>query len=119
MKKKCVGIWMDYTKAYVMSLEGESVTTTELKSEFTWEEMQYAFSKNENLMHNKERNLVKAYFDSIGNSIRNADEVVIFGPTDAKIELLNLLTSNNQYDKIKCSTLTTDKMTENQRIAFV
>ncbi|MBK8291577.1 MAG: hypothetical protein IPK96_12225 [Flammeovirgaceae bacterium] len=117
--KKCTGIWMDYSKAYVMSLENDTVKTTELESEFTWEEMQYAYSRNENLMHNKERNLVKDYFESIGNSISKEDEVVIFGPTNAKTELFNILTTDTQYSNIKLNVLPADKMTENQRNAFV
>lgn len=116
---KCTGIWMDYSKAFVMSLENDSIKTTELKSEFTWEEKQYSYSKNENLMHNKERNLMKDYFESIENCISHEDEVVIFGPTNAKTELFNILTTNSQYSKIKLSVLPADKMTENQRNAFV
>jgi hypothetical protein len=117
--RKCTGIWMDYSKAFVMSLENDSIKTTEFKSEFTWEEMQFSYSKNENLMHNKERNLVKDYFESIGNSISKEDEVVIFGPTNAKTELFNILTTDSQYSKIKLNVLPADKMTENQRNAFV
>jgi hypothetical protein len=45
--------------------------------------------------------------------------VILFGPTDAKIELFNLIKNNRQFEHIKIATLPADKMTENQQHAFV
>ncbi|MDZ7647490.1 MAG: hypothetical protein U5K54_10065 [Cytophagales bacterium] len=44
---------------------------------------------------------------------------MIFGPTNAKTELFNVLNSDGQYSKIKINVLAAHKMTENQRNAFV
>lgn len=116
---KQAGIWMDYAIAYVMELKGNSVLTTEIKSEFTWEEKQHSFFKNENLMHNKERHLVAAYFNEVGNLIQGFDEVVLFGPGDAKTELFNRLLADNQFQHVRLSAVSSDNLTENQRKAFV
>ena len=43
----------------------------------------------------------------------------LFGPTNAKIELLNLLRADHQFEKIKLETKDSDKMTQNEQHAFV
>ncbi|MBK8348850.1 MAG: hypothetical protein IPL08_15010 [Saprospiraceae bacterium] len=45
--------------------------------------------------------------------------VLLFGPTDAKAELLHLIQADHHFDKIKFEVKSTDKMTENQENAFV
>ena len=49
----------------------------------------------------------------------DCDEVILFGPTEAKNELLNLLRENHLFDKIKIEVKTADKMTEIERNTFV
>ena len=44
---------------------------------------------------------------------------MLFGPTNAKTELLNLLKADHHFDKINIETKQADKMTENQQHAFV
>ncbi|MGI8637564.1 MAG: hypothetical protein ACR2KZ_19375 [Segetibacter sp.] len=44
---------------------------------------------------------------------------MIFGPTNARIELLNILEADLHFSKIKIETKASDKMTENQEHAFV
>jgi hypothetical protein len=44
---------------------------------------------------------------------------LLFGPTDAKVELLNILKADLSFSKIKIETMQSDKMTENQEHAFV
>ena len=44
---------------------------------------------------------------------------MLFGPTDAKTELFNLLKADHHFDKINIETKHADKMTENQQHAFV
>ena len=75
--------------------------------------------KGESMMHNKEQQQESAYYKTLGESIKNYDEVVLFGPTNAKVELLNILKADNHFSKIKIETMQADKMTENQAHAFV
>ncbi len=70
-------------------------------------------------MHNKEQQQQAAYYKELGKVIRNYEEVILFGPTDAKVELLNLLKEDHLFAAIKIEVAQTDKMTENQQHAFV
>ena len=47
------------------------------------------------------------------------DEVLLFGPTNAKTELYNILKEDHHFDKIKIETAPSDKMTENQQYALL
>jgi len=44
---------------------------------------------------------------------------LLFGPTEAKTELLNLLRTDHTFSDIKFTVENTDKMTGNQEQAFV
>ncbi len=116
---KQLGVWMDYSTAYVMELKGDSITTTVVESEFTWEEKQHSFFKNEERMHKKEMQLHTKYFKKIADLIKGFDEVVLFGAGDAKTELFNLLTVDPEFKKIDMSVKTAHKLSENQREAFL
>jgi hypothetical protein len=70
-------------------------------------------------MHNKEHQQQFAYYKELGELIKNYGEVILFGPTDAKVELYNILKNNQQYKKIKIEVQQADKMTESQEHAFV
>ncbi|MEI9909275.1 MAG: hypothetical protein WDO71_06225 [Bacteroidota bacterium] len=70
-------------------------------------------------MHNKEQHQQSEYYRKLGEVIRNYEAVILFGPTSAKAELLNLLKADNRFTKIKIEIRQTDKMTENQQYAFV
>jgi len=116
--KKEVGIWMDYSSAYVMEMIGDEIGTMEVNSEFTWEEKQHSFFRNEGLMHKKERQLVSEYFNKISEKIAGSDAVLLFGPGEAKNELFNLLVANPQFKQVNIRVKTADRLTENQRKAF-
>lgn len=46
-------------------------------------------------------------------------EVLLFGPTDAKTELFNMLKTDRHFEKVKVETKDADKMTQNEQHAFV
>lgn len=51
--------------------------------------------------------------------IKNYNKVILFGPTDAKTELLNTLKGDHHFSKIEREAKQADKMTENQQYTFV
>ena len=116
---KKVGIWMDHANAHVMEFTTDPIETKTISSKFTHEEMQHSLSKSENLMHNKEQDQQGEYYKKLGDTIRNYGEVVLFGPTDAKVELYNILKKDHLFSSVKIEIKQTDKMTENQQHAFV
>jgi hypothetical protein len=116
--KKHMGIWMDHSVAHLIDA-GNSTLTNTIASEFTREERQRTLSKGEYMMHNTEQQEQHAYYRKIGDAIRNYDKVLLFGPTKAKEELLNMLKADRNFEKIEIDLKHADKMTENQQHAFV
>lgn len=117
--RKKLGIWMDHSNAHLMELTTDSVETKTIKSTFTHVVKEQSLGKSENLMHNKEQHQQAEYYNKLGEFIKGYNDVLLFGPTDAKTELLNVLRDNHLFQKIKIETKQADKMTENQQHAFV
>ena len=115
---KNVGIWMDHASAHIME-DTDPVTTKHVASDFTHEVKETSIAKSEKHMHNKEQHEESEYYKTLGKSILNYDDVILFGPTDAKVELLNMLKADHRFSDIKIEAIATDKMTENQEHAFV
>lgn len=116
---KKVGIWMDHSIAHIMELKENMIETKIIESKFTHAEKEHSLSKNENLMHNKEQHQQSEYYKKLEDIIKNYNEVILFGPTEAKAELNNILKSDHRFHDIKIEIQQTDKMTENQKHAFV
>ena len=117
---KYLGIWMDHSIAYLMELTNDTIVTNTIESlpklQAKEEDLYY---KDESHMLNKEQNQLSAYYKKLSDVILDYEEVILFGPTEAKNELFNFLKDNHLFDKIKIEIKTTDKITENQRHAFV
>lgn len=116
---KNIGIWMDHSSAHLMEFTTNPIETKTIESKFTHEEKEHSLGKSEILMHNKEQHQQSEYYKKLGETIRNYEEVILFGPTDAKVELFNILRADHRFEKIKIEIKQTDKMTENQQHAFV
>ena len=119
IKEKFLGIWMDHSNANLMEFSTDSIETKTINSTFTHQVKENSLEKGESLMHNKEQREQSDYYKKMGNIIKNYDGVLLFGPTDAKVELFNVLKTDKQFAKIKIEIKQADKMTENQQHAFV
>lgn len=117
--QKKLGIWMDHASAHLMEFTAGTVTTEAVGSKFTHDAEGHDISKGESLMHNKEQHEESAYYKELGKEISKYDDVLLFGPTDAKTELFNLLKADSHFGKIKIEVKQADKMTDNQQHAFV
>lgn len=115
---KRLGIWMNHSNAHLMEFTTD-IKTNIVESEFNHQEKEHSLGKSENLMHNKEQHKQAEYYKKLGEVIRNYDEVLLFGPTDAKVELFNILKADHLFAKIKIDVKQADKMTEHQEHAFV
>ena len=116
---KNMGIWMDHSVAHLMELKNDEVTTNNITSNFTHQEKEHSLSKNENLMHNKEQHLQADYYNKIKDVAKNYDRIMLFGPTTAKNELLNIMKADHHFENKKIESIQADKMTENQLHAFI
>jgi len=116
---KRLGIWMDHSNAYLMELTNDIILTKKVVSELSDNEADFNFYKGEKLVHKKEQHLQLSYYRKIGDIIKNYQDVVLFGPTDAKNELLNLIKTDHLFEDIKIEVKTSDKMTEEQMQTFI
>jgi len=120
--EKKLGIWMDHSHANLIEYKTEKIEEIEEKvitSNFTHQEKEKSLSKSESLMHNKEQQRQAEFYKKLGEVVKNYTDVILFGPTDAKVELFNNLRADHNFAKIKIEVMQKDKMTENQQHAFV
>ncbi len=117
--KNKLGIWMDHAHAHLIEFPTDGKEESMISSKFTHEEKSIALGKSENLMHNKEQHEQLAFYKKLGEVIRKHERVVLFGPTDAKVELYNILRADHNFANIKIETKHADKMTDRQQYAFV
>jgi hypothetical protein len=119
MKTKTqLGIWMDHSVAYFMESDNEPMSSATLEAQ-DGEQDEPLNSLDESMIQNKEQNQLSSFFKKISEVILGYDEVLLFGPTDAKTELFNDLKDDRHFENIKIEVKTADKMTENQMHAFV
>ena len=116
---KNLGIWMDHSTAHLMEFISDPIQTNIIQSNFTHQEKDHSPGKSEHVMHNKEQHKQSEYYKKLGEAIINYNEVILFGPTDAKAELHNILKADHRFAKVNIEIKQADKMTENQQLAFV
>jgi hypothetical protein len=116
---KKLGIWMDHAVSHVISIENDIMESQVIESNFSHEEKEESLSKSESLMHNKENHKQSAYYKQLQDIIRNYDDVLLFGPTSAKVELYNILKKDHRFANIKIEKKQTDKMHVNKMQEFV
>ncbi len=116
---KYLGIFMDHSKANLIEFTDEQEEFKTIKSDFTHEEKEISMSKGENRMHNKEQQMQQEYYNALSDVILNYQKVILFGPTDAKIELYNILKDDTKFKNIMLDSASTDKLSANQQFAFV
>jgi hypothetical protein len=114
---KQIGICMDHTNALLMELTDEAIVTNIIVTESSNQDDEQSLTSHVKPLINKEQRV--SYYKKISDSIRNFEEVILFGPTDTKNELLNLLKADHLFEKIKIEARNSDKMTENQMHAFI
>ncbi|MEI6141441.1 MAG: hypothetical protein WCP85_19375 [Mariniphaga sp.] len=116
---KQMGIWMDHSIAHIIKLRNGKIITLTIDSQPEALEDDQKVYKDESHSLNKEKRRLLAYFKILGDIVFENEEVVLFGPTEAKNELLNHLREDHLFDKIKIDVFPADKMIDSQRSKFV
>jgi len=118
--KRILGIWMDHSVAQLSEYSNGNFMTETIESKpklhAKEEDLYY---KDESHRLNKERSQLATYYKKLSDAILNYDEVILFGPTEAKDELVNSLKNNHLFDKIEIVVKPADKMTENEQHEFL
>ncbi len=84
-----------------MELANDTIVTKSVVSDLSNQEAEFNFYKGEKLIHKKEQHLQLSFYKKLGEIIKEYHEVVLFGPTDAKNELLNLLKGTTYLKTLK------------------
>ena len=116
--KKRLGIWMDHSIAHLIEVENDQMAADTITAK-VGEQDEPLDKRDETLIQNKEQNELADFFSRISDVIINYDEVLLFGPTNAKTELINKLKEDHHFDDIKIEVKAADKMTKNQLQSFV
>lgn len=115
---KRLGIWMDHNSAQIMEVKNYSILSNTINSNNIKGDM-LQVGVDESLQQNTEQDQINIYFKSLSTLIKGFEEVILFGPNEAKTELFNLLKNDSHYNEIKIEVETTDNLSVNQMHAFV
>ena len=113
------GICMDHSFARIMEFSTLPMVIKTIQSKFTQEEKRLSLAISENFMHKKKLLHQTEYFKQLAEIIKKYEEVIIFGQTNAKFELLDVLVTDHLFDKIRIDLIITDYLSENQQNSFV
>lgn len=116
---KKLGIWMDHASAHLIEYTQGVTKENIISSKFTHEDKEEVLNRSEHVMHNKEQGRQQAYYKEIGEAIKGYSEVILFGPTDARLELFNTLKTNQHFENIKIEVQSADKMNTSDQHSFV
>jgi len=117
--RKKIGIWMDHSIAHLMEYSNNPFEIKTIESNFTHQQKLDSLKKGEAHMHNKEMQEQSKYYKKLIDVVKKYKEVILFGPTNAKEELYNVLSSDIRFEDVKIQVKQTDKMTARQQHAFV
>lgn len=128
--KTQTGIWIDTTKAIIVSLNGGKEKIVEIASEI--ENSVYHNSEgnkgsfienthvnNEKKFDEKKKNQTNDFLKKVMNQIKKEDDYYVFGPAEMKTKLKNLILNNNELANKLKGIETADSMTLNQVVAKV
>lgn len=91
---------MDHASAHFMEFTS-NIKTNVFSNTFDHQEKVETLSRSERKMHNKEQQEQNAFYEDIIDYLKPYSEVLVFGPTDAKLELLNLIKANLAFSNLK------------------
>lgn len=115
---KQIGVWMDHNRAQIMPLTGITISTSQIESNFEHDKKTSSHNGSENLMNNKEQKDQAAYYHKISKALEGYDEILLFGPTEAKNELGNIMKKDHRFSESKIEIKTSDKLSENEMSHF-
>lgn len=129
--KKQIGIWLDYREAFVVELREEDAPVIQhLRSGIepgvykggVRSKTPYGpqVGPNEQRFEEKRHHHEKAYFEKLIDAIDpEADQLIIFGPAEAKFGLQNAIEAIKHYRPQVMSVFPAEAMSENQIVARV
>ena len=116
---KKIAVYMDHFMANIIEYSNSAEAIKTIKSEFNHFEKEKILQKGESHLHNKEQDMQQKFYLKLRKELLNYDSVLLFGSTNAKTELLNILQADAKFSNVTFTLKNTDKLTDNEQIAFV
>jgi hypothetical protein len=128
--KKQVGVWLDHRQAVIVSSR-DGVEKTKVIESNVGPRVTYSGGTRsktpygpQGFSEEKQREAkyyqkLDAYYHEVIRAIRNADEILIFGPGEAKIEFKKAISKEHALRNCVVALEPADKMTERQIAAKV
>ena len=98
---KKLGVWMDHSIAYLMEFTSKHFEIETIESKLTNQQKNISLAEYESLIKSKEKKQLSDYYKKIGETIKNYKRVILFGPSNAKVELFDFLSEDERFLKIK------------------
>lgn len=113
-----MGIWMDYSTAYLTGFTSNSFEIIKVEST-SFDSTKLYPIKTLAILLEKRDQLLQTYYYKIANKIKNYDRIIIFGPTNAKTELFDVLSEDERFLKTKIEITNTDQMNPTEQHQFI
>ncbi len=127
--KKRTGIWIDHKEAFLVTLEEgetnvehiESNADSNVRAKGGYKAAGTSLAQSvlkEQRTDERRRHQLRDYFQKVIKMSREANDIYIFGPGEAKLELEKEFKKQGSEDRIR-AVETSDSMTKNQIVAKV
>ena len=129
--KKQTGIWIDSTKAIIVTFEDGKESVSEIQSDI---ENRVHHDKegdkgsffgaqhmdSQKTFEERKKHQINSYLKEVINAVHNSEELYIFGPAETKIKLEKKINEEKSTIASKLKSVeTADSMTSNQIVAQV
>lgn len=118
------GLWIDHSHAFLMKANDEDVVNSErIDSKVEPHHhggvtQEHLSITNQNKDDARRHNQMQQFCKCLVERLKDADEIAIFGPGNAKFELKNFLEKSPALHRKLIAVETSDKLTENQMKAY-
>lgn len=114
-----VAIYLDHYRAEIFEYSENTKRIQIIKSEFNAVEKNEILQKGEDHLHYKEQKFQRKFFLNIKKVLHHFDNILLFGTTNAKTELIHVLQEDKTFSTKNIFLKDTDRLTENQKVAFI
>ena len=118
MNKK-IAVYMDHFAANILEYTDAVKIVKIIKSGFNKDQKEKILQSGESLLYHKEQNLQKEFYAKLRAELLNYESVLLFGATNAKTELLNILQIDAKFLNVEFTLKNTDKLTDKEQVNFV
>ena len=115
-----IGIWIDHKQAYIIYIKNNKSTLHKIESHVSGHPKSAGGTRSKKATGEiiSESKYLNKYYNKIISEIKNTDSILIFGPGEAKRELLKRIESSHLWKSKIVGIETVDKMTEMQIISY-